>query len=309
MRHGWTMIAAILCFASTKAIAEQQPETATGLWQALDPEGVFAFNVGTQPPDLPLPPNLGVPTRQAGPNRSIPCRCIDVVDLRQPSPSGFSDDGQSRVLDLPGGRFRVTGAPRGFELKWYSVAVKTADQAGIPHLLVFELANDRERYTTLTLTTPREEPWSPPFHGQEAITVDALQMSQEPLWYEPDVGVCIYTGRELPTAPQTFTGSFIFFPKAARLKLTVSSSGWARSFDPQNGGAVSRVWVFEITAPLVENAPNLVLPPAAPGRRHLGVYSTHPWYFLSHYGIPPHTQTQRQESLQNLCDLLAFCGA
>ncbi len=307
-----------LLLCSTSTFADRPPEIlddTTLRWRgktlhAIDDEGVFLATAGGGDEAWPLPkPNRPLDTiiERRGFAPPVTCRLIDFVNCAEAGTHAFTDDGQSRVLDLPGGRFRVTAAPRGFDLKWFAYIINTADRAGQPHLLVVETPNDRERYTTVSLTVPGGEPWSPPYAGQEKVKTNAMEISQEPLWYEPDVGLNVYTGRDLPLDGKPFLLHYLFYPKTKRLKLTVSSSGWAKPITEETGGAVSRIWVFEILDPLRERLP-VIEPPAGGRQRRVGVYTTHPWYFLAHYGIPPHTTGQRRRSLENLCDTLAFCG-
>lgn len=291
-----------------KAVNENTVSWQGKSWHLIDDEGVFACEASVAGERQALPP----PNRPAGEiisrrgwDTPVKCRLVDSVDCTQ-TDHGFEDDGKSRVLDLPGGKFRVTGAAKGFELTWFSYTVQTADRAGVPHLVVVETPNDRERYTTVSLTIPKGEPWSPPFAGQEAVKVNSMEISQEPFWYEPDVGLAVYTGRELPINDKPFTFQYVFFPKAARIRVAVSSSGWAKPNTPESGGAVSRMWVFEILDRLADRLPKIDPPNGR--QRRVGLYATHPWYFLAHYGVPPHTPQQRRQSFENMCDLLAFCG-
>jgi len=299
------------CWAAAeppKALNESTVSWQGKNWQLIDEEGVFVCEPAAAGGRQVLPP----PNRPAGEiisrrgwDTPVKCRLVDFVDCTQ-TDHGFEDDGKSRVLDLPGGKFRVTGAAKGFELTWFAYTVQTADRAGVPHLVVVETPNDRERYTTVSMTVPKGEPWSPPYAGQEAVKVNAMAISQEPLWYEPDVGLAVYTGRELPIDDKPFTFQYVFFPKTAKMRLIVSSSGWAKPHTPESGGAVSRIWVFEILDRLADRLPKIDPPNGR--QRHVGLYATHPWYFLAHYGVPPHTPEQRRQSFENMCDLLAFCG-
>lgn len=291
-----------------KAVNENTVSWQGKNWQLIDDEGVFVFEPEGGAGRQVLPP----PNRPAGEildrrgwATPVACRLVDFVDCTQ-TDHGFEDDGKSRVLDLPGGKFRVTSAAKGFDLTWFAYTMQTADKAGTPHLLVVETPNDRERYTTVSLTIPKGEPWSPPFTGQEAVKVNSMEISQEPFWYEPDVGLAVYTGRELPIDDKPFTFQYVFFPKAAKIRVAVSSSGWAKPNTSESGGAVSRMWVFEILDRLADRLPKIDPPNGR--QRRVGLYATHPWYFLAHYGAPPHTPQQRRQSFENMCDLLAFCG-
>lgn len=286
------------------------PDSQAGL-RGIDAQGVLVYDPGENAvaaPDVPAAAGAGRAGTQGagGSGGAVRCRLVDYVDFTAEG-RGFADDGGSRVIELPGGKFRVTAVPRRFELKWFSYRIRTADEAGKAHLLVYELPNDRERYTTVSLTVPEGSAWSPPYTGQERVKVDPWKISQEPLWYEPDVGLSVYTGRELPVDGEPFTSQFVFYPKAAEMVLTVSASGWDLHLVEASGGAVSRVWVFEILDDLGKHRPE-ILEPETERPRRLGVYTTHPWYFLAHYGVPPHTPEQRRASLERMCDLLAFCG-
>ena len=276
----------------------------------IDDEGVFVAVPARQMADVVLPdPNRTASEVAARRDSSRPVRCrlVDYVDCTAAETHEFKDDGASRVRDLPGGRFRVTAPPKGFELKWFQYSMRTADKAGRPHLLVLESPNDRERYTTASVTMPKDAPWSPPYTGAEKEPLDGFSLYQSPFWYEPDVGLNVYTGRELPIDNKPFRWHLIFYPKPAKVWVTISSSGWQRDKHELDGGAVSKIWLFEILDDLGERAPKIDAP-AKGRRRHLGIYTTHPWYFISHYGVPPITKAQRRQSLESLCDLMQFCG-
>ncbi|GMU20883.1 MAG: hypothetical protein AMXMBFR13_09790 [Phycisphaerae bacterium] len=307
--------ASLLLSASSplQAAAASAPGGDTLRWNGrelypIDEAGVF-FREPSTSSETPMPeprrPAADI-LRERAQTAPVTCRLIDFVECTAEQTHGFLDDGKSRVLELPGGRFRVTAAPKGFELAWFAYSLTTARRAGTPHLLVWQMPNDRERYTTVTVTTPKTEPWSPPYTGQEKVSFPAYEKAQEPLWYEPDVGLCTYTGRDLPIDNHPFIGHYVFYPKTAHVKVTISSSGFAAPVKPENGGTVSRIWLFEITVPLAERLPEIHEPRRA--RRRFGLYTTHPWYWLAHYAAPPHTVEQRRDSLTRMCDTLAFTG-
>ncbi|MHC4673370.1 MAG: hypothetical protein ACYTBZ_12860 [Planctomycetota bacterium] len=79
----------------------------------------------------------------------------------------------SRLMTISGKQFRVTAAPTdGFATYYYSYDVDTGGTAGVPHLLVAELSNDQERYTSLQIHHPDATvispglPWAPPYTGE-----------------------------------------------------------------------------------------------------------------------------------------------
>jgi len=274
------------------------------LWRAIDDEGTFYYRL--EPGRRCPMPGPARPLKQIlarrGFTQPVRCRLVDTIDCTKKTHQ-FKDDGKSRVLEIGGQRYRVTAPNEA--LSWFSYTLRCQARPGRPHLLVAQTVNDRERYTTFTLTVPHGEPWAEPYTGEEKADLDAMEISQEPNWYNPDVGVCVYTGREWPCDGRSFNFHFLFYPKTHRMKFTISSSRRAREKHPDNGGAVSRLWVFDVLDPLAERLPPIQ--PAKPQRR-IGVYTTHPWYFLAHYGVPPRTQEQRRRSLEAMVDTLAFCG-
>ncbi len=273
-------------------------------WRAIDEEATYYYQVGTkQPGPMPAPRDSlkGILTRK-GFTTPLRCRLVDFIDCTKETHE-FKHDGKSRVLELGDDRYRVTAADA--PLTWFAYFPRCDAKPGRPHLLVAQTINDRERYTTFTLNVPKGEPWAEPYTGEEKADLNAMDISQEPIWYNPDVGVCVYTGREWPCDGRSFNFHFLFYPKTQRMKLTVSSGRRALQKDAKNGGAVSRIWIFEVLDPLAKRLPDIV--PTSPERR-IGVYTTHPWYFLAHYGVPPRTEDQRRKSLEALVETLAFCG-
>lgn len=236
----------------------------------------------------------------------------------------------SRLMAISGKQFRVTAAPdAGFATYYYSYDVQTSGQAGVPHVLVAESSNDQERYTSISIHHPDgiiygpALPWAPPY-TYKPETPGALEPTVNPWgdpWYEKnitatqqgpvfgcDVGVTTYTGREIPTDNQPFNICMTFYAKTPTTRVVVSSLGCNLYRGPNDGGAVSRMWVFAHTQPVSASLPAVVLPQDPAQRRRIGVHVTHPWYFYAHYGTPIRTLSQRQENLQRMVEHLKFCG-
>jgi len=100
----------------------------------------------------------------------------------------------------------------------------------------------------------------------------------------------------------------LFYPKTEKVKLTVATEGWYLQKDPDNGGAVSRFWIYEVVDPIDDRAPEMSPPPKEFKERKLGIYMTHPWFFYGHYGVPARTVEQRTMSLQHMVDHMKFSG-
>lgn len=236
----------------------------------------------------------------------------------------------SRLMFISGKQFRVTAAPDdGFATYFYSYDVQTGGQAGIPHLLVAESSNDQERYTTLAIHHPDgiiyspAENWAPPYtYKPESPTT--LEPTNAP-WGDPwwqynfsatqqgpvfgaDVGLTVYTGREIPTDNKPFNISMIFYAKTAKTRVVVSSLGCNQYRSGSDGGAVSRMWVFKTITPPANAFPQHYLPENPAERRHIGIHMTHPWYLYAHHGTPVRLLSHRQENLQRMVDHLKFCG-
>ncbi|MHC4442847.1 MAG: hypothetical protein ACYTA5_09650 [Planctomycetota bacterium] len=237
----------------------------------------------------------------------------------------------SRLMNISGKTFRVTAAPTdGFDTMYYTYDVTTGGVAGVPHLLVAESSNDQERYTSLSihhydprlyshpdagpLPTPHwsDEEWASPYTGEPTLepwgSGQNFQRTQQGVVFSPDVGVTIYTGREIPVDNQPFNISMIFHPKQTSVRVIVSSLGCNLNRSSTDGGAVSQMWVFKFVDAMSDRFPVLDLPNNPDQRRRIGIYMTHPWYFYGHYGTPARLLQHRQEGLQRLIEYLKYCG-
>jgi hypothetical protein len=284
----------------------------------VDDEAVF-YHVPFEPSAAPLGGELAVEAlppprrpvaetiRLRGFTEPVRCRLVDFINCAKQT-HAFRDDGGSRVLELGGEPYRVTAAPKGFELKWFEYTFTTAGKPGTPHLLVAQLINDQERYTTITLTVPPGAQYPPPLTGQEKPRKGVMQFCQQPDCFRPDVGGSVYTGRELPLDGKPFLYHYVFYPKTEQMLVTVSSSGWNLAPTDESGAAVAKIWVFEILDRLGDRLPEITPPNKLGRQRRLGMYVTHPWYLLAHYGMPANERQHRRRSLDNAMALMRFCG-
>ena len=231
----------------------------------------------------------------------------------------------SRVMNISGKSFRVTAAPDdGFATYYYSFDLATANVAGQPHLLIAESSNDQERYTTLFLHHPDAiiinpgQAWSPPYASEPTIdpwrdtgldwwVVNPLK-TQEGTVFGPDVGLTVYTGRELPITNQPFNIPMLFHAKTATVRVVVSTTGYNVTRTSTDGGAVSRMWAFKFVDTMPARYPAMS-PPVDPAQgRRIGLYVTHPWYLYAHHGTPVRTLAQRQADLLRMVQHLKYCG-
>ncbi len=298
------------------------------LYRAIDDEGVFFWEV-RDPPQEPMP-STPVDLREIWGERvpaPVRVRLVDSIDATR-TDHGFNETPQfpgqrpnepSRIMNINGRNYRVTAAPAGFDLFWFSYIFTTEARPGEPHLMVVESVNDRERYNGVAITaiekwTPEHpadgrghwepESWAAPYD----TSYRCIPETQEGDWGTiRDVGVSVYTGREYPTDGQPYHFEFLFYPKDVTNRVTISCSGWAVPPHPDNGAAVSRIWIFALDDPPPSRPADPAYPVAGEERR-VGLYFPHPWYFYGHYGVPSCTRDQRRVSLSSLLHLVRFCG-
>ena len=275
-------------------------------WRPIDDDGVFYCSSKLRP-GHPMPrirETVADIIKYNGFQGIVECVPAAYIDCTR-TDGGFEDDGKSRVLGLGGTGFRVTGT--GPDTSWFSYVFDIPGlRAGDPYLFVAELINDRERYNSFAFTVPRGATWAVPYKGAEG-KLPGFGDTFNPDNFRPDVSGGTYGGRECPVDGRPYNYTCLVYPKAGRLKVTVSHKEDELEADEANGAAVSRMWLFKIAEPLEDNAVEVTAPGGARQRR-IGVYCTHPWYFYAHYGVPARKREDRVASLERLVDYLAFCG-
>lgn len=268
----------------------------------IDDSGIFYYDA-SQAAGCPMPDplvDLGDALAHNGFGGIVRCRLVDYVDCSGAS-HNLRESGASRVLRIGDTSYRIT--PPAGKLSWFSYDLATSPTPGMPHLVVCQLINDRERYTTLTLNHAENTAWADPYAGEEKY----VPKNQEGNTWRCDVGAAVYTGREYHCNGKPYTFSMLFYPKTEKAKITISHRSNEIDFDELNGAAVARIWMFDILDPLPEAVPE----PAArfgPEERKLALYVPHPWFLYSHFGIPSRTGEQRVKSLEEMVKYLRFCG-
>jgi len=190
----------------------------------------------------------------------------------------FSEDdgygGRSRRLAIGGTTYRVTDNRRKLSYFAYTLRCRAPNT---PHVLVFETPNDRERYTLVRV----QPPWR-------------------------NIGCGPYTGREQACDGQPYQAGYLFYPEAEEVRLTVSRLPCELKIEPESGGAVSRVWLFEIVDDL-GTRPAEVAPTPGPARE-IGLAQTHPGYLYELYGRHGESLLGRLASLHAFADYAGFVG-
>lgn len=219
--------------------------------------------------------------RQGLTEEPVRLRLLDSVECADPASEAaheFSEDdgfgGRSRLLKIGDTTYRVTDNRK--KLSYFAYTLRCL-KPGQAHLLVFETPNDRERYTLVRI----QPPWR-------------------------NVGCGPYTGRDLPCDGQPYQAGFIFYPESEEVRLTVSRLPCELKIDPESGGAVSRLWLFELAdAPGTRRAE--MVPTPGPARR-IGLSLTHPGYLYDLYGYRRGDLTRRLASLNAFADYADFAG-
>ena len=203
---------------------------------------------------------------------------VECADPQSEAAHEFGDDdgygGRSRLLPIGGRTYRVTSNRR--RLSYFAYTLRCT-APGRPHLLAFETPNDRERYTLVRI--------QPPWHN---------------------VGCGPFTGRDMPCDGRPEQAGFLFYPEDEDIRLTVSRLPCELKIDPESGGAVSRLWLFEVVDNLSEDRAEVA---PAPGlQRHIGLSLTHPAYLYDLYGFHYGDITRRLASLNAFADYAEFVG-
>lgn len=304
------MLLTMLAASLPTGCAGAQPklkDANTLVWQGveyrpLDEEGVYWCEVeGTEGSPLPTPRLTAAQMVQRfGLHPLVRCRLMDWVDCSK-TDHDFKDRGESRVLEIGGTPYRVTQAD---DFDYFSYYLKCRPTPGKPHLVVVQLINDRERYTTVSLTVPEDSVWAAPYAGEEKF----FPKNQEgDLSITRDIGGNVYTGREYPIDGKPFYYHMLYYPWGERVRVTITGNPNAEKKDPANGAAVARLWIFDILDPLSERVPSITPPENGPERR-IGLYFPQAWYIIGHFGAPSRTPAMRRVALSACMDYLRFCG-
>lgn len=267
----------------------------------IDESGVFYYepqsNVGCPMPD----PGEDIESilERNGFHGVVRCKLVDYVDCTSES-HNFRESGGSRVFKLGDDAYRIS-LPTG-SLPWYSYELSTHTTPGKPHLIVCQLMNDRERYTTVTLTQGKGV-WAAPYQGEEKHVAE----NQEGDTGRCDIGAAVYTGREFYCDNKPFMFSMLFYPKTDSAVVTISHKADEAMYDELNGAAVARIWMFDIIDPLPQAE--------KPGpkkfdkkERKVALYFPHPWFLYSQFGLPCQQESQRIKNMEAMVDYLKFCG-
>lgn len=203
---------------------------------------------------------------------------IECADPESEAAHEFSEDdgygGKSRLLRIGDRTYRITDNRRKLSYFAYTMRCRTP---GKPHLLVFETPNDRERYTLVRI----QPPWR-------------------------NVGCGPYTGRDMPCDGKPYQAGFVFYPEEETVRLTVSRLPCELEIEPESGGAVSRLWLFEIADDLADRRAEV--PPTPGPQRRIGLSLTHPGYLYELYGLRAGDLTQRLASLNAFAAYADFVG-
>lgn len=237
---------------------------------------------------------------------ALPCRLIDAVDCTTKS-HNFVEYGKSELLNLATGlTFRVTGSPDSVDLK---VAAGGQGQRAlpgfgytlanvalpVPHVLVAELPNDCERYTEIAIDAASGSGLAPHLAASGPGDTRLIDLST------------VYTGREYPCDGQPLRHSILFYPKSDACEVTVTTSARDTGKQPENGAAVSRLWVYQLLDEEAGLYNDVALPHNEPSRSVSLFFPEHRFLYTQ-WGFSGLGEQQRRASLLSFFDYMKFMG-
>ncbi|MEI6504030.1 MAG: LamG-like jellyroll fold domain-containing protein, partial [Armatimonadota bacterium] len=237
---------------------------------------------------------------------ALPCRLIDSVDCTTQD-HNFVDYGKSEVRELaPGRTFRVSGPQDSVEQKMTAYNQERRALPGfgytlanvalpVPHVLVAELPNDCERYTEIAIDAASGSHLAPHLYQGGPGDTRLIDL------------VTTYTGREYACDKVPFRQSIVFYPKSNACEVTVTTSSRDTGQDPENGAAVSRLWVYQL---LDEQGGlyNVVPLPRDVPQRSVSLFFPEHSFLYTQWGFSGVGQEQRRASLLSFFDYLKFMG-
>lgn len=232
----------------------------------------------------------------------LPCRLVDEVDCTTTDHS-FREWGVSQVASpVDGRRYRITGTRKSAEEQAAKSGGKARVVPGfqyrlegierpVPHLLVVDTLNDRERVLETAIDVAPGSAITPLLATSGAGSRDLINLN------------VTYTGREYPSDGKPYQQVTLFYPKSDAVTATITDSRRELQQDEMTGAAVARIAVYEVTADLGQTA-------AGVGKSERSVSLFYPWTspLYNEFGFSAGSQGARQASLDCLADYLRFMG-
>lgn len=237
---------------------------------------------------------------------ALPCRLVDAVDCAK-TDHGFVEYGRSDTRELaPGRSFRVTGPRESVELMVEAYGQKRRALPGfsytlantpqpVPHVLVAELANDRERYTEIAIDAAGGSHLAAHLYAGGPGGTRLVDLST------------VYTGGEYPCDGRPFRHSILFYPKSDACEVTITSTGREPETPPEAAAAVSRLWVYQLLDEQAGLYNALSLPRQEP-RRSATLFFPQHQFLYSQWGFSGVGEQQRRASLLSFFDYLKLMG-
>ena len=200
---------------------------------------------------------------------AIPCRLLDEVDCSG-TDHDFRQWGASQVVELGDGRkYRLSGTRESVTetrvvygrersvVPGFQYRLSSAPRP-VPHLLVVDTINDRERYLETAIDVAPGSTPAPVLATGGLGSRDLINLN------------VTYTGREYPLDGRPFQQVTLFYPKSDAVTATITDSRRELEQDDRTGAAVARIAVYELTTDLADA-------PAAVEGEERSVSLFYPW--------------------------------
>ncbi len=233
---------------------------------------------------------------------AIPCRLLDEVDCSG-TEHDFRQWGTSQVVKLEDGRdYRLSGTRESVTetrvvygreravVPGFQYRLASAPRP-VPHLLVVDTINDRERYLETAIDVAPGSTPAPVLATGGLGSRDLINLN------------VTYTGREYPLDGRPFQQVTLFYPKSDAVTATITDSRRELEQDGLTGAAVARIAVYEITTDLAD------APVAVEGdERSVSLF--YPWSspLYNESGFSAAAEGSRRSSIDSLADYLRFMG-
>lgn len=237
---------------------------------------------------------------------AFPCRLLDEVNCSATDHS-FTEFGKSQVKEvIPGSYCRLVGLASTVQQKvmvdgkerpalpGFSYTLKTTAEP-VPHVLVAELPDDRERVAEIALDAAPGSDLAPYLNTSGPGDTRLVSLST------------VYTGGEYADTGRLFRHCLVFTPKSSASVVTVTSSSRQAPLTADGSAAVARLAMYQLLD-VGAGLYNPINPPEEAPQRSVGLLLPENSLLFSQFGFAGLTAVQRRASLLAVSDYLKLVG-